>query len=82
MNTLKAEKRDLAVKAKRLRREGYVTGNIFGREVKGSIPIKIERKDVDRLLNCLLYTSPVNWMYRRSWISSDKNKRPVQEHFL
>ncbi len=50
MNTLKAEKRDLAVKAKRLRREGYVTGNIFGREVKGSIPIKIERKDVDRLL--------------------------------
>ena len=50
MNTLKAEKRDLAVKSKRLRREGYVTGNIFGREVKGSIPIKIERKDVDRLL--------------------------------
>ena len=50
MNTLKAEKRDLAVKAKRLRREGYVTGNIFGREVEGSIPIKIERKDVDRLL--------------------------------
>ena len=50
MNTLKAEKRDLVVKAKRLRREGYVTGNIFGREVKGSIPIKIERKDVDRLL--------------------------------
>ena len=50
MNTLKAEKRDLAVKAKRLRREGYVTGNILGREVKGSIPIKIERKDVDRLL--------------------------------
>ena len=50
MNTLKAEKRDLAVKAKRLRREGYVTGNIFGREVKGSIPVKIERKDVDRLL--------------------------------
>ena len=50
MNTLKAEKRDLAVKAKRLRREGYVTGNIFGREVKGSIPIKMERKDVDRLL--------------------------------
>ena len=27
MNTFKAEKRDLAEKAKKLRREGYVTGN-------------------------------------------------------
>ena len=32
MNTLKAEKRSMDVKAKRLRREGYVTGNVFGRE--------------------------------------------------
>ena len=31
MNTLKAEKRTLAVKAKKLRREGYVTGNVFGK---------------------------------------------------
>ena len=30
MNTLKAEKRSMDVKAKRLRREGYVTGNVFG----------------------------------------------------
>ena len=37
MNTLKAEKRDLAVKAKKLRREGYVTGNVFGKELV-SIP--------------------------------------------
>ena len=43
MNTLKAEKRTLAVKAKKLRREGYVTGNVFGKEMKES---------------CLLYTSP------------------------
>lgn len=27
MTTLKAEKRDMSVKAKKLRREGYVTGN-------------------------------------------------------
>ena len=27
MNTLKAEKRTMDVKAKKLRREGYVTGN-------------------------------------------------------
>ena len=32
MNTLKAEKRN--AKAKELRREGYVTGNLFGREIE------------------------------------------------
>ncbi|MFR6140953.1 MAG: hypothetical protein ACLUIY_14395 [Dorea longicatena] len=31
MNTLKAEKRSMDVKAKKLRREGYVTGNVFGK---------------------------------------------------
>ena len=35
MNTLKAEKRSMDVKAKKLRREGYVTGNLFGREIEG-----------------------------------------------
>ena len=30
MNTLKAEKRDMSIKAKKLRREGFVTGCIFG----------------------------------------------------
>ena len=29
MDTLKAEKRSMETKAKRLRREGYVTGNLF-----------------------------------------------------
>ncbi|MDO4323050.1 MAG: 50S ribosomal protein L25 [Lachnospiraceae bacterium] len=50
MDTLKAEKRDLAVKAKRLRREGFVTGNIFGREIEGSIPVQIARSDAEKLL--------------------------------
>ena len=36
-------------KAKRLRREGYVTGNVFGHAIKGSIPVKIEKKDAERL---------------------------------
>ena len=40
MNTLKAEKRDMSIKAKKLRREGFVTGCIFGREMKESILIK------------------------------------------
>ena len=47
MNTLKAEKRSMDVKAKRLRREGYVTGNVFGREIEGSIPVKMSKSEVD-----------------------------------
>ena len=49
MDTLKAEKRDMSTKAKRLRREGYVTGNVFGHAIKGSIQVKIEKKDAERL---------------------------------
>ena len=50
MNTLKAEKRTMDTKAKRLRREGYVTGNVFGREMEGSLPVKIEKSAVEKLL--------------------------------
>ena len=50
MNTLKAEKRSLDVKAKRLRREGYVVGNVFGREMKESIPVQMVKRDVEKLL--------------------------------
>ncbi|MCD8337359.1 MAG: 50S ribosomal protein L25 [Lachnospiraceae bacterium] len=49
MDTLKAEKRDMSVKAKKLRREGYVTGNIFGREIEGSIPIQMDKQDAERV---------------------------------
>ena len=50
MNTLKAEKRTMDIKAKKLRREGYVVGNVFGREIKGSIPVKMCKKEVEKLL--------------------------------
>ena len=50
MNTLKAEKRDMETKAKKLRREGFVTGNIFGKEIEGSIPVKMEKAEGDKLL--------------------------------
>lgn len=49
MNTLKAQKRDKETKAKKLRREGYVTGNLFGKEIEGSILLKIERKEAERI---------------------------------
>ena len=50
MNTLQTERRDLAIKAKRLRREGFVTGNLFGHKIEGSIPLKIRRSALDALL--------------------------------
>lgn len=50
MNTLKAEKRDLSIKAKKLRREGFVTGNLFGHELEASIPLKMEKGAIDQLL--------------------------------
>lgn len=50
MTTLKAESRDLSVKAKKLRREGYVTGNIFGKEIEGSIPVKMEKLETQKFL--------------------------------
>lgn len=50
MNTLKAEKRNMAVKARKLRREGYVVGNVFGKELKDSIPVMMNKKDVEKLL--------------------------------
>ena len=50
MNTLKAEKRSMDIKAKKLRSEGFVTGNVFGREMKESVPVKMDKAEVDRLL--------------------------------
>lgn len=50
MNTLSAEKRNMEIKAKKLRREGFVTGNVFGKNMEGSIPLKIEKKEADKIL--------------------------------
>ncbi len=50
MNTLKAEKRNMSIKAKQLRREGFVTGSLFGRQIKEPISLKIAKKDVGQLL--------------------------------
>ena len=50
MTTLKAEKRNMQTKAKKLRREGFVTGVVFGREMKESLPIQITKADAERIL--------------------------------
>ena len=60
MTTLKAEKRSMDVKAKRLRREGYVTGNVIGKEIAGSVPVKILKTEVERLLKTCTKGSRIN----------------------
>ena len=45
MMTLAAEKRDPEVKAKKLRREGYTTGVLYGREMKENVSLKYTEKD-------------------------------------
>ena len=40
----------MTVKAKKLRREGFVTGNVFGKEMKETVPIKIVKADAERLI--------------------------------
>lgn len=44
MNTLSAEKEICRSRQKKLRREGFVTGNVFGKNMEGSMPLKIEKK--------------------------------------
>ena len=50
MNTLKAEKRSMDIKAKKLRREGYVVGNVFGKKIEGSIPVKFQKLELEKFL--------------------------------
>lgn len=50
MNTLKAEKRDMKIKAKKLRREGFVTGNLFGKKIEKSIPLMLDKREIEKLL--------------------------------
>ena len=50
MNTLKAEKRSMDIKAQKLRREGYVVGNVFGKKIEGSIPVKFQKLELEKFL--------------------------------
>ena len=49
MTTLKVQRRNMETKAKKLRREGYVTGNLFGKEIEGAIPLQIEKQEAERI---------------------------------
>ena len=49
MDTYRVQRRDMEKKAKRLRREGYVTGNLFGKDIEQSIPLPFEVKEAETL---------------------------------
>ena len=49
MTTLRVQRRNMETKATKLRREGYVTGNLFGKEIEGSIPLQIEKQEAERI---------------------------------
>lgn len=50
MTTLTAEKRDMSVKAKKLRSEGYVPGNLCGKDLENSMPLQIQVFEAERFL--------------------------------
>ena len=49
MDTYRVQRRDMEKKAKRLRREGYVTGNLFGKDIEQSIPLQFEVREAEAL---------------------------------
>lgn len=50
MDTIKVQKRDLSIKAKQLRRMGFVPGNVFGGSLKQSVSLKIDEGTARRLI--------------------------------
>ena len=51
MMTLNAEKRDMSVKAKKLRREGYVPGSLCGKDLKEPVALKISEFEAERFMS-------------------------------
>ena len=50
ITTLKAQKRDTAVTAKKLRLDGFTTGVLYGREMEESMPLQFDTKDAMRFI--------------------------------
>ena len=50
MVTLQASKRDPQTKAKKLRREGFVTGVLYGRDMKETMPLQFVEADAMRFI--------------------------------
>ncbi|MCR5722314.1 MAG: 50S ribosomal protein L25 [Lachnospiraceae bacterium] len=60
MTTLKVQKRDTEKKAKALRREGFVTGTLFGKNIKETVLLQIDKKEAERIHRECLKGSQLN----------------------
>lgn len=56
MITLKAEKRNPNVKAKKLRREGYVTGILSGKEMKEPVALQFDGAEAAKFIKPNTFT--------------------------
>ena len=50
MENINVQKRDLSVKAKKMRHLGLVPGNVFGKSLPGSISIQMDKKSAQKLV--------------------------------
>lgn len=50
MTTITAQKRDMKVKAKKLRRDGFIPGILCGHEIKEAVTIQIPEKEAMKLI--------------------------------
>ena len=51
MKTICAQKRDMGIKAKKLRRLGFIPANVFGKSLPDPISIQLKESDARRLLH-------------------------------
>lgn len=70
MITLKAEKRNPNVKAKKLRREGYVTGILSGKEMKEPVALQFDGAGQPNSLK------QIKKVHRFTWTSKAKKLMP------
>ena len=71
MDMLEVSKRDMSMKANRLRREGLLPGHVFGGHLKESVLIQMDRNQAARMLSGKHIGS-------RMTLSLDGKKLPVQ----
>ena len=50
MEPICVQRREGAIKAKKLRREGFVTGVLYGKEMKENVALKFEEKEALRFM--------------------------------
>ena len=71
MDIMEVSKRDMSVKAKKLRRDGFVPGHVFGGHLENSILLQIDQKKLTQMLASKHVGS-------RLTLSMDGKKLPVQ----